>query len=130
MSKERGTQASTEGLSAERVARNDAIFRHANEGISESAQEHDVEHAIPFVCECADPECRELVQLTMDQYGEVRSDPRQFLNAPGHEETREAWSEVVARRDGYVTVAKLGRAGEVAERLEGDADPASAPVSD
>ena len=38
MDEEHGTDHSTAGLSAERIARNDAIFRHANEGISEAAE--------------------------------------------------------------------------------------------
>jgi hypothetical protein len=34
----------------------------------------------------------------------------------------------VERHDRYVVVAKIGPAGEVAEQLEGESDPASAPV--
>jgi hypothetical protein len=130
MSDEGSLKERAGGLSAERLARNEAIFRHANEGIRESAEEYDIRSRIPFVCECADPKCRVFVRVTLDQYREVRRDPRQFLIAPGHEEGADDWGEVVARRDGFVTVAKLGRAGEVAEELEGASDPASARPDD
>jgi hypothetical protein len=35
MAEERGTQQSTAGSSMERIVRNDALFREANEGIRE-----------------------------------------------------------------------------------------------
>jgi hypothetical protein len=103
--------------SAERIARNDATFRTANEGIADAAEEHGVDGAIPFICECAERTCTKIVRLTPDDYGEVRSDPRWFLNAPGHEVAARGWGEVVAERDGYVIVQKLGRAAEVVTEL-------------
>lgn len=114
--------------SAERVARNDAIFREANERIRDFAETSDIETPLPFICECADPECREIVQLTSGQYRELRSDPRHFVNVEGHQVAAGGWGEVVAQTDGHVTVEKLGRAGEIVEELEGRDDPASAKI--
>jgi hypothetical protein len=125
-----GVAANTAGYTAERIARNDAIFREANEGIRDAAQEYDLEGRIPFVCECADPNCRELLRLTLDDYRQIRSDPRHFLNVPGHEAAAQGWGEVIARNDQYVTVRKLGRAGDIAEQLEGEQDPAAAPLAE
>lgn len=102
---------------AERVARNDAIFRDANEGIRDAAEEHRIEGPIPFVCECADPTCRELLRLLLAEYAEVRSNPRHFLNAPGHHVAAHGWAEVVKRYDGYTVVEKIGEAGAIAEEL-------------
>lgn len=120
----RGTQESTAGLSVERIARNDAIFREANEGISDAAEQH-VENRqdgvrVPFICECADPNCREIVRVTLEQYREVRSDPRLFLNVRGHQASAQGWAAAVAAQDGYVVVEKLGAAGDIAEELEGE----------
>ena len=42
----------------ERIGRNDAIFRDANEGISDAAEEFGLDANVPFVCECADEACR------------------------------------------------------------------------
>ena len=101
----------------ERIARNDATFRDANERIRNAAEEHGVAAAVPFVCECADESCREIVQMSVEDYGEVRSNPRWFLNAPGHDAAARGSVEVVASRGGYVVVEKVGHAGEVAEDL-------------
>jgi hypothetical protein len=117
-------------MSAERLARNDSIFREANERIGEAASEFEMTAQVPFVCECADPECREIIRLSLDEYAAIRRDPRLFVNAVGHEETDNAWTEVVARLDGHVIVEKVGRAGAVAAQLADADDPATAPVDE
>ena len=118
----------TRDMSAERIARNDAIFREANEQIRDFAETLDIQTPLAFICECADPECREIVQLTLEQYRELRSDPRHFVNVEGHQVAAGDWGEVVAQTDGHVTVEKLGRAGEIVEQLEGRDDPATAEI--
>ena len=130
MEAERGTRESTEGFDAERIARNEAIFRKANEGIREAAERLEVDMKVPFFCECADANCREILRLTLDEYRLVRSDARHFINAPGHEAASQRWGEVVARFDGYVTEEKAALAGEIAEQLEGEPNPATAPVDE
>ena len=128
MDEEHGTDQSTAGLSAERIGRNDAIFRHANEGISDVAEAEGIEDRVPFICECADPACNEIVLLSMKDYREIRADPRLFLNIPGHEASAQGWAQVVESHDRYVVVEKIGPAAKVAEQLEGDPDPANAAV--
>ena len=102
-------------LTAERVAKNDATFRRANDRIRAAAEEHDISEGIPFVCECANPECRELLRMRLDEYHEVRSDPRTFLNVPGHHVFALGHARVIAERDGYVIAEKIGIAGEIVE---------------
>ena len=103
----------------ERVARNDATFREANEGIEEAATKYEVLDQIPFICECADENCRELLVLSVVEYEEIRQNPRHFLNAAGHALAAEGGAaEVVDDRGRYVIVAKTGHAGDVAERLD------------
>src|SRR5437868_507301 len=102
---------------AERIARNDAIFREANEGIRAAADEHEVEGPIPFVCECAEPACRELLRLSLEEYAAVRRNQRYFLNAIGHEVAAKGWGRVVEERPGYVVVEKIGEAGAIVEEL-------------
>jgi hypothetical protein len=102
---------------AERIARNDATFREANEGIRHAAAEHQIDGPIPFVCECADPTCRELLPLTLAEYAEIRRNPRHFLNATEHHVAAHGWGRVVKEREGYVIVEKIGEAGEIVERL-------------
>jgi hypothetical protein len=105
---------------AERIARNEDVFRSANERIRESGEEYDVEIPIPFVCECAEPTCREILRVDLDEYRRVRADPRWFLTAQGHQAASQGWGKVVAEHDGYAIVEKIGRAGEIAASLAGD----------
>lgn len=117
-------------LMEERIARNQATFRDANERISAAAGVYDVSMRVPFICECADPTCSEVVRLGLDEYEEIRSDSRHFLNVPGHQTAAQGVSVVVDERNGYVIVEKMGHAGEVAEALDerdaaGDLDQAA-----
>ena len=104
--------------SAERVGRNDAIFRAANEGISDRAEAEDLTEEIPFLCECAEESCTEVVRLSADEYEHVRQDATDFLNAPGHEVAAGPHAEVIERHHRYVIVRKLGVAAEVAEEMD------------
>ena len=103
-------------MTEERIARNDDVFRSANEKIREAADEHHVEARVPFICECADPECTRVIPLDLREYAEVRSNPRWFLTAPDHDAEADA-ARLVARRDTFLIVEKTGRAGAVAEEL-------------
>src|SRR4051812_33429331 len=103
--------------SAERVAKNDATFRSANEKIERRAHEIAVE-VVPFICECADPGCMEIVRLTLDEYEEIRAVPTHFLNAPGHEAAAGPHGRVFAERAGYVIVEKLGEAARIVRELD------------
>jgi len=103
--------------SAERVARNDATFRKANDAIEASAEELGIE-VVPFICECADEPCTELVLLQLEEYEAVRSDSTHFLNAVGHQTAAGPYGRVVERHDRYVVVEKLGRAAEIVEKLD------------
>jgi hypothetical protein len=94
-------------LTVERIQRNNAVFREANERIHESAQTyaHDLEH-IPFLCECPVEDCVEIVPLTEDQYNAVRANPTHYMTAVGHEVSEAPVGTVVSRNDGYVVVEK------------------------
>jgi len=103
--------------SAERVALNDATFRSANEGIEEKAEELDVDPA-PFLCECAEESCTEVILLSLSEYEEIRSEPTHFFNVPGHQVTAGPHAKVVAERNGYVIVQKLGVAADIVADLD------------
>ena len=105
-------------ITAERVGRNQATFRAANEDIHDSAREYEFSDPIPFVCECTDPGCRDLIRVPRAEYEQVRADGRLFLNADGHEIAAGPHGRVVERRDGYNVVEKVGVAGDVVEELD------------
>lgn len=103
---------------AERVARNDATFREANEHIAERADAYGVDGLIPFICECAEETCTEIVRLTPDEYAHVRSDGAHFLNEHGHVASAGPHAHVVEEHERYTIVEKVGRAGEIVRELD------------
>lgn len=71
--------------SAERRARNESIFRDANEQIQRKALTYGVQdQPIPFLCECDAERCTTIVRLRLPEYEHVRAEPTRFLLAPGH----------------------------------------------
>lgn len=102
-----------------RIARNDSLFRDANEHIDAKAREFgtDEQEVVPFICECADEHCTTIVPLSLSEYEDVRTNSRQFLTAFGHERF-EGLIEVVATNHNHLVVRKSGRAGEIAEALD------------
>ena len=61
------------------------VFREANEGVAAKAGELKFAHALPFLCECQDTHCFAHISLTLEEYEQVRTDPRRYLKIPGHE---------------------------------------------
>jgi hypothetical protein len=105
-------------LTAQRVAQNQARFREANEGIEQAAVEYAVDGSLPFICECSDPECVEILRLKLAEYEAVRAAPTHFIHASGHRRDGEGWGNVIERRDGYEVVEKVGDAAAFAEALD------------
>lgn len=107
---------------AEKIARNNSTFRDANDGIEVAAVNHrfDRGQRIPFICECSDDRCTEIIRLTIEEYEHVRSNQRWFAHAVGHEETVDGAVETVERHPRFVLVEKINLAGEVAENLASD----------
>ena len=103
-----------EGENQRRIASNEGTIRDVNEGIERGLWPGDEDTPVGFRCECARLGCNRLVELTVREYEEVRSHPRWFLMAPGHEQ--DDVETVVATRPGYVIVEKRDQAGEVAEQ--------------
>ena len=61
------------------------VFRSANERIADLVRQHGWRFPVPFLCECADTHCFARLELTLEFYEYVRSDPQRYLTAPGHE---------------------------------------------
>lgn len=92
------------------------VFRNANDTIQASADRLTIVDGIPFICECPDRGCSEIVRLSFDQYDAIRQHPRRFFNVTGHEQTSvEAGAErIVAVAENLTIVEKVGVAGEIA----------------
>jgi hypothetical protein len=101
-----------------RLARNEALFREVNERIEAAvarAARADG-HVYEFLCECSNADCTLLLPLTITEYEAVRTDPRQFIVAPGHELPE--IESVVAQKRGYQIVLKAGEAAEFVAELD------------
>src|SRR3954447_16640652 len=98
--------------SEEQAARNEVRFREANERLGEKRHELDVGGRTPYLCECDNPTCTELIRLAVADYEQVRSHANWFLVATGHDgETRRH----AGSHDGYEIVEKRGLAGRIAK---------------
>jgi hypothetical protein len=106
-------------MTAERIARNDPIFRDVNEQINAKAKEHNTseEQAVPFICECADDHCTTIIPLSLGEYDDVRTDSRQFFTAFGHERF-EGLVAIVSTNHNHLVVRKSGRARDIAASLD------------
>jgi hypothetical protein len=102
----------------ERLAQNETLFRQVNERLLEvSARLGTADSGPEFVCECSDETCTERIRLSVAEYEQLRSNPRQFVVIAGHEAVDV--ERVVSDRGSYRIVEKVGAAGVVAD----DTDP-------
>jgi len=102
----------------EQEAVNEAVARDLNEDIEAAHEEAGREGYVPMLCECGKPDCEHVVPMTIDEYEEVRADPRRFAVAPDHVETQ--IERVVEDEGRFLVVEKSpGAPAAVAE----DEDP-------
>jgi hypothetical protein len=110
----------TEETRARKLAVNQSTFRSANERMQRLARSHrfDATQRVPFLCECADPHCCEIVMLSLADYEAVRAHANRFFLVAGHEDPEAAHERILEAEQGYAVVEKVGTAGEEAERLD------------
>ena len=73
------------GVREERLVENQMLFRTANDRLDERTEAYSREGPlVPFLCECPDDACFGRVEMTHQQYQEVRSHPDRFVIMPGH----------------------------------------------
>ena len=106
------------GISGERAAQNQSLYRSINEKIKElnetfaEAAGQDSE----WLCECADTDCTLRITATLHEYETVRSNPRTFFIWPDH--LYPEVERVLDQNDRFMLVEKLDNGGEVAEALD------------
>jgi hypothetical protein len=100
-----------------RLALNEAMFREINERLESQILTFPAgQPEVSVLCECANPDCTDRIQMTSKEYRQVRTDPRQFVLTPGHEYIE--IEQVVSRNDRYEIVRKTGPAGQLAEQID------------
>jgi hypothetical protein len=104
----------------ERMALNEAASREINEEIEQVHQDDPPGRRMTIACECALKTCDEVIEITMAEYQDVRSDPRQFAIVPEH--FIGDIERIVFENDRFAVVAK--RAGTPADVVT-ETDPRS-----
>jgi hypothetical protein len=88
---------------------NEGVFRAANERLKDRLARLEENGHVPFICECSDANCLEIVELSPDTYADIRSQgDRHFFVLPGH---NGAGERVVGEGDGFAVVEKLAGCG-------------------
>jgi hypothetical protein len=102
-----------------RVAENEARFRDANESLRGRFRElGELDgHALPFLCECGDETCTQVVRLQAAEYEDVRAYDARFLIVPGHQMLDS--ERVVEEHGRYDVVEKKGVAARYVEHDAG-----------
>jgi hypothetical protein len=90
----------------ERLEQNQKIFRAANARFEDAVDENAFDGArpVPFLCECADIECRGSIEITTGDYDAAHIDSDYYVILPGHR-TIEG-EEVVEDNATYLVVEK------------------------
>jgi len=108
------------GEREKRLARNETLYREANERVAEvAAQLLEGETDTPggFICECDVADCTELIPMTLAEYEAMRAVPIRFAVVPGHELPE--IESVVERHPAYLVVEKRDdEAQEVARETD------------
>jgi hypothetical protein len=102
----------------ERIARNEALFRHINERLEELNDAFaSMTQSFEIVCECGGIDCTDQVRLTPAEYERVRADPTLFIICAGH--SVPDVEDVVEAEGGYEIVRKhAGEAARLARELD------------
>ena len=98
------------------IAERQVAFRAQNERIFASADSALMAGPIPFVCECADLDCTEIVRLSHEQYDTITQRSRHFFNITGHEASSVAAGaeRILTVVENLTVVVKTGIAGDFA----------------
>jgi hypothetical protein len=99
-----------------RMGANEAMCREVNEAIERGQWPGEENAPVAFRCECARLGCDQMIELTVREYERIRSDPRHFAVARGHEVGEV--ETVVEETTDYVVVEKRDVAGAVAEQTD------------
>lgn len=111
----------------ERVARNEAAFRRANERLRRDVPNllASRDELTPFICECGDSRCMDVIQLTVREYEVVRGRPTRFAVVPGHATGTERVVTDEVLGDPSPRFAVIEKESPEAQEIVREADPRS-----
>jgi hypothetical protein len=70
----------------ERLEQNQKMFRAANGRFEDAVEANALDgvRPVPFLCECADVECRGRIEITTGDYDAAHTNPDYYVILPGH----------------------------------------------
>jgi hypothetical protein len=77
------TRRHVDDLTKKRLKHNEQLFREVNDA-REEASPGSGDTVLSFVCECADRDCTDLIELSVAEYERIRQSPQRFIVIPGH----------------------------------------------
>lgn len=90
----------------ERLEHNQRMFRDANGRFEDVVEQNgfDGVRPVPFLCECADIECRGRIEITTGDYDAAHIDSNHYVVLPGH--LTIAGEEIVEDNVSYLVAEK------------------------
>jgi hypothetical protein len=108
-----------------RAAKNQSLFREVNERVKDLNDSFHVFTSISdWVCECANDDCFELIEMSAREYEDVRHTASRFFVFPSEQHVWPEAENVVQRFANYWIVEKIELAGEIAEARDPRTDGA------
>ena len=99
-----------------RAARNQALFREVNERVKDiNDRFHAYTSLSDWVCECANDDCVERIEMASRDYERIRDAGERFLVAPGDEHVWPDVERVVDRQETFWVVEKIELGAEIAK---------------
>lgn len=103
-------------LRKDRIAINEGLFRNANERTAQWDEVRDGPGPALYLCECADPECRQRISLTREEYERVRSDSGNFAVVSGH--VVSSTETIVEDNEGWQLIEKHDDVAEIVRAMD------------
>lgn len=102
-------------MDATKAAKKQTLFREVNERI------RNLDYSVPrarFVCECVNTDCNETIEMSLDEFEEIRRVPSHFVVVAGMGHVFLDVERIFETHSGYWIVEKFGQAGAEAIRLD------------
>jgi hypothetical protein len=110
----------------QRAGENQSLFREVNERVKDLNDSFHVSTSIrDWVCECANDNCFERIEMSAREYEDVRRDSSRFFVFPSEQHVWPEAENIVERFANYWVVEKLELGAQVAEAHDPRSDGAA-----
>jgi len=101
----------------QRAGQNQSLFREVNERVKDVNDSFNVFASLSdWVCECANDDCFQRLELSTDEYERIRRHSARFLVCPSEQHVWPEAENVVERHANYWIVEKIQLGAEIAQQ--------------